>query len=54
MIKKSILPLLVVFLVGLATCHKSTCPTFDDHAGDKALKGGGKTKSGLFPKGMKH
>ncbi|MDX2001443.1 MAG: hypothetical protein SFW35_03375 [Chitinophagales bacterium] len=42
--------LLTVSLLG--ACHKTTCPTFDEKAGEKSLQGGGKTKSGLYPKSM--
>ena len=36
----------------VVSCNRSTCPTFDDNAGEKAGKGGGKTKSGVYPKKM--
>lgn len=45
--------LLVLASLTIISCNRSTCPTFDENAGDKSLQGGGKTKSGVYPKNMK-
>jgi hypothetical protein len=43
---------LLAFSLLAPACHKSTCPTFDK-ANDGGTGGGGKTKSGVYPKKMK-
>jgi hypothetical protein len=48
--KKLFLFLLSVSIMASA-CNKSTCPTFDK-ANDGGTGGGGKTKSGVYPKKM--
>jgi len=48
---KKIFLLLFSISVLASACHKSTCPTFDK-ANDGGTGGGGKTKSGVYPKKM--
>ena len=44
---------LFIAVLVLSSCHKSTCPAFDPHAGERALKGStGKAKSSVYPKNM--
>lgn len=49
--KRKIILLFAAGMLMLASCHKSTCPTYDS-SGDGGTKGGSKTKSGVYPKKM--
>jgi len=49
--KRKILFLCLAAAITLGSCNKSTCPTYDTGGGDTS-KGGGKTKSGVYPKKM--
>lgn len=51
--KRNLFVLLILALMTASSCHRSTCPTFDDNPGEKSMQGGGKTKSGVYPKKMK-
>lgn len=51
--KRTLVLLVMLFSLMALSCNRSTCPTFDENAGDKSLQGGGKTKSGVYPKNMK-
>lgn len=51
--KRATLLIILATALALPSCNRSTCPTFDENPGEKALQGGGKTKSGIYPKDMK-
>lgn len=53
LMKRLALFLMIFTSLLVASCNRGTCPTFDDNPGEKSGKGGGKTKSGVYPKKMK-